>query len=135
MPQQEATTMNLANQSSSTTNKPAIFRVTVVRPTGLPVVTGDVKFVFDKSTTPEIRPTQRILRETSGAWTLELRGVPAGSFKGKIVFDDVSGTHATSTVDVIFDVVQGPIPTPKPTPSPTATKKPNTDSCRGQIKN
>jgi len=135
MPQQEATTMILANQSSTTTNKPASFRVTVTRPTGLPVVTGDVKFVFDKSTTPEIRPTQRILRETSGAWTLELRGVPAGSFKGKIVFEDVSGTHATSTVDVAFDVAQGPTPSPKPTPSPTATKKPVTDSCRGQIKN
>jgi GH25 family lysozyme M1 (1,4-beta-N-acetylmuramidase) len=135
MPQQEPTTMILTNQSSSTTNKPAIFRVNVTRPTGLPVVTGTVKFVFDKSTTPEIMPTQRILRETSGSWTLELRGVPAGSFKGKILLEDVSGTHATSSVEVSFDVVQGPTPTPKPTPSPTATKKPTTDSCRGQIKN
>jgi lysozyme len=135
MPQQEVSTMNLLNQSSSTTNKAATFRVTVTRPTGLPVVTGTVKFVFDRTTTPEIRPTQRILRETSGGWTLELRGVPAGSFKGKVVFEDVSGTHATSNVDVAFDVVQGPTPTPKPTPSPTMTKKPATDSCRGQIKN
>jgi GH25 family lysozyme M1 (1,4-beta-N-acetylmuramidase) len=135
MPQQEVTTMTLVNQTSTTTNKPATFRITVVRPTGLPVVTGDVKFVFDKSTTPEVKPTQRILRETSGAWTLELRGVSAGSFKGKIVFEDVSGTHATSSVDVTFDVAQGPTPSPKPTPSPTATKKPNPDSCRGQIKN
>ena len=107
MPQQEPTTMILTNQSSSTTNKPAIFRVNVTRPTGLPVVTGTVKFVFDKSTTPEIMPTQRILRETSGSWTLELRGVPAGSFKGKILLEDVSGTHATSSVEVSFDVVQG----------------------------
>jgi hypothetical protein len=135
MPQQEVTTMTLVNQTSTTTNKPAAFRVNVTRPTGLPVVTGTVKFVFDKSTTPEIRPTQRIVRETSGGWTLELRGVPAGSFMGKIVFEDVSGTHATSSVDLTFDVVQGPTPTPKPTPSPTATKKPTTDGCRGQIKN
>ena len=135
MPQLEVTSMTLVNQISTTTNKPATFRITVVRPTGLPVVTGDVKFVFDKATTPEVKPTQRILRETSGAWTLELRGVPAGSFKGKIVFEDVSGTHATSSIDVTFDVVQGPTPSPKPTPSPTATKKPTTDSCRGQIKN
>jgi len=135
MPQQEVTSMTLANQTSSTTNKPATFRVIVARPTGLPVVTGNVKFVFDKSTTPATRPTQRILRETSGAWTLELRGVPAGSFKGTILFEDVSGTHAASTVDVTFDVAQGPTPSPKPTPSPTATKKPNPDSCRGQIKN
>lgn len=135
MPQQEPSTMVLTSQSSSTTNKPAVFKVNVTRPTGLPVITGTVKFVFDKSTNPVPRPTQRILRETSGVWTLELRGVPAGSFKGKILLDDVSGTHAVSSVDVSFDVVQGPTPSPKPTPSPTATKKPVTDSCRGQIKN
>ena len=135
MPQQEPSTMVLTSQSSSTTNKPAVFKVNVTRPTGLPVITGTVKFVFDKSTNPVPRPTQRILRETSGVWSLELRGVPAGSFKGKILLDDVSGTHAVSSVDVSFDVVQGPTPSPKPTPSPTATKKPVSDSCRGQIKN
>ena len=135
MPQQEVTTIALINQSSSTTNKASSFKVSVVRPSGSPVVTGTVKFVFDKTTMPEIKPTQRILRETSGGWTLELRNVPAGSFKGKIVFQDVSGTHATTAVDVNFDVVQGPTPSPKPTPSPTATKKPTTDGCRGQIKN
>ena len=135
MPQQEATTISLLNQSSSTTNKVSSFRVNVVRPNGAPVVTGTVKFVFDKSTMPEVKPTQRILRETSGGWTLEMRNVPAGSFKGKIVFQDISGTHANTAVDVSFDVVQGPTPSPKPTPSPTATKKPTTDTCRGQIKN
>jgi len=135
MPQQETTTMSLISQSSTTTDKAAKFRVTVIRPSGLPVVTGTVKFVFDKTTTFEIKPTQRILRETSGAWTLELRGMPAGIFIGKIVFEDVSGTHAKSSVDVIFELQQGPTPSPKPTPSPTVTKKPNVDSCKGQIKN
>jgi GH25 family lysozyme M1 (1,4-beta-N-acetylmuramidase) len=135
MPQQEATSISLLSQSSSTTNKVSTFKVNVSRPSGAPVVTGTVKFVFDKSTMPEVKPTQRILRETSGGWTLELRNVPAGSFKGKILFQDVSGTHATTSVDVVFDVMQGPTPSPKPTPSPTATKKPTTDSCRGQIKN
>ena len=135
MPQQEATTISLLNQSSSTTNKVSTFKVNVARPSGAPVVTGTVKFVFDKTTTPEVKPTQRILRETSGGWTLEMRNVPAGSFKGKIVFQDVSGTHANTAVDVSFDVVQGPTPSPKPTPSPTATRKPTTDGCRGQIKN
>ena len=125
----------MLNQSSSTTNKVSTFKVNVARPSGAPVVTGTVKFVFDKTTTPEVKPTQRILRETSGGWTLEMRNVPAGSFKGKIVFQDVSGTHANTAVDVSFDVVQGPTPSPKPTPSPTATKKPTTDGCRGQIKN
>jgi GH25 family lysozyme M1 (1,4-beta-N-acetylmuramidase) len=135
MPQQEATNMSLINQSSTTTNKAVSFKVNVVRPTSSPVVTGTVKFVFDKSTMPAVKPTQRILRETSGIWTLELRNVPAGSFKGKILFEDVSGTHGTSVIETTFNVTQGPIPTPKPTPSPTATKKPTTDGCRGQIKN
>jgi len=135
MPQQETTSMSLINQSSTTTNKAVSFKVNVVRPTSSPVVTGTVKFVFDKSTMPAVKPTQRILRETSGIWTLELRNVPAGSFKGKILFEDVSGTHATSVIETTFDVIQGPTPTPKPTPSPTATKKPTTDGCRGQIKN
>ena len=135
MPQQEATNMSLINQSSTTTNKAVSFKVNVVRPTSSPVVTGTVKFVFDKGTMPAVKPTQRILRETSGIWTLELRNVPAGSFKGKILFEDVSGTHATSVIETTFDVSQGPTPTPKPTPSPTATKKPTTDGCRGQIKN
>jgi hypothetical protein len=57
MPQQEATAMSILNQSSTTTNRPVSLRVSVTRPTGLPVVTGSVKFVFDRSTTPEVRPT------------------------------------------------------------------------------
>ena len=135
MPQQEATTISLLNQSSSTTNKVSTFKVNVVRPSGSPVVTGTGKFLFDKSTMPAVKPTQRVLRETSGSWSLEMRNVLAGNYKGKIVFEDLSGTHATTSVDVSFDVVQGPTPSPKPTPSPTATKKPTTDGCRGQIKN
>ena len=135
MPQQEPTVLTVVNQSASTTNKLVTFKVNVVRPSGSPVVTGNVKLVFDKSTQPAVRPTQRILRETSGVWTLALKGVPAGSYIGKVLFQDISGTHAESTFPVTFEVLQGPTPTPKPTPSPTATKKPTTDGCRGQIKN
>jgi GH25 family lysozyme M1 (1,4-beta-N-acetylmuramidase) len=135
MPQQEPTVLTVTGQSASTTNKLVTFTVNVVRPSGSPVVTGSVKFVFDKTTTPAIRPTQTILRETSGIWTLALKGVSAGSYIGKVLFQDVSGTHAESTFPVAFEVTQGATPTPKPTPSPTATKKPTTDGCRGQIKN
>jgi lysozyme len=135
MPQQEPTVLTVVNQSASTTNKLVTFKVNVVRPSGSPVVTGNVKLVFDKTTQPSAKPTQTILRETSGVWTLALKGVPAGSYIGKVLFQDISGTHAESTFPVSFEVVQGPTPTPKPTPSPTATKKPTTDGCRGQIKN
>ena len=135
MPQQEPSVLSVVGQSSSTTNKLVTFKVNVVRPNGSPVVTGSVKLVFDKATTPEVKPVQTLLRETSGVWTLALKGVLAGTYSGKILFQDVSGTHAESTFPVTFTVTQGPTPTPKPTPSITPTKKPTTDGCRGQIKN
>jgi GH25 family lysozyme M1 (1,4-beta-N-acetylmuramidase) len=135
MPQREPTVLTVLTQSSTTTNKYVTFKVNVARPDGSPVVTGNVKLLFDKSTTPEVRPRQTIVRETSGVWTLALRDVPAGTYLGKIKFQDVSGTHEDSIFPVTFTVAQGPTPSPKPTPSPTATKKPTTDGCRGQIKN
>ena len=135
MPQQEPTALTVVDQSSSTTNKLVTFKVNVVRPNGSPVVTGSVKLVFDKATTPQSEPTQTLLRETSGVWTLALKGVLAGTYSGKILFEDISETHAESTFPVSFTVTQGATPTAKPTPSPTATKKPTTDGCRGQIKN
>jgi hypothetical protein len=135
MPQREPTVLTVLTQSSTTTNKYVTFKVNVARPDGSPVVTGNVKLVFDKNTTPEVRPRQTIVRETSGVWTLALRDVPAGTYLGKIKFQDVSGTHEDSIFPVTFTVAQGPTPSPKPTPSPTTTKKPTTDGCRGQIKN
>jgi GH25 family lysozyme M1 (1,4-beta-N-acetylmuramidase) len=135
MPQQEPSLLTVVSQSASTTNKLVTFKVNVVRPSGSPVVTGSVKLIFDKETTPAIRPTQTIMRETSGVWTLALKGVLAGAYNGKVLYQDVSGTHAESSFPVTFEVTQGPTPTPKPTASPTVTKKPTTDGCRGQIKN
>ena len=135
MPIQEPSTLTVLDQSATTTNKLVTFKVSVVRPSGLPVVTGGVKLVFDKTTLPDPKPAQTIVRETSGVWTLAVKGVPAGSYIGKVLYQDVSGTHADSSFPVTFTVTQGPTPTPKPTPSPTATKKPTTDGCKGQIKN
>jgi len=135
MPIQEPSTLTILDQSATTTNKLVTFKVSVVRPSGTPVVTGGVKLVFDKTTTPDPKPVQTILRETSGVWTLAVKDVPAGTYTGKVLYQDVSGTHADSSFPVSFTVVQGPTPTPKPTPSPTATTKPTTDGCKGQIKN
>ena len=135
MPTQEPSTLTVLDQSATTTNKLVTFKVSVVRPTGAPVVTGGVKLVFDKTTVPNPKPVQTILRETSGVWTLAIKGTPAGSYSGKVLYQDVSGTHADSSFPVTFTVTQGPTPSPKPTPSPTATKKPTSDGCRGQIKN
>lgn len=133
MPTQEVSTMTIVEQSATKTHKLVTFKVNVLRPSGEPVVTGTVKLVFDKENLPVDKPTQSVVRETSGVWTLAIKAVPAGTYSAKVVYQDVSGTHAISSVPVIFTVEQGPTPSPKPTPSPT--KKPTTDGCRGQIKN
>jgi GH25 family lysozyme M1 (1,4-beta-N-acetylmuramidase) len=134
MPKQEPSNMLLTSQVATSSNKAVSFKVNVTRPTSLPVVTGSVKLVFDAATKPSPAPTQRLIRETSGVWTLSVKGVPAGSYSGKLLYEDVSGTHADATLPVNFVVAQGPEPTPSPSPTPSPTKKPATDGCKGQIR-
>jgi len=135
MPNNEPTQMVINAQSASTTNKLVTFKTTVTRPDSTPVVTGAVKLVFDAATAPKTKPVQTVLRATSGEWTLAIRGVPAGTYSGKVVYTDVSQTHAESSQSVTFTVVQGPTPSPSAEPTKTPTKKPSTDGCKNQIKN
>lgn len=137
MPVNEPSQMTINKQSASTTNKLVTFNVSVVRPDLTPVVTGAVKLVFDSLSAPTVKPTQTVLRATSGEWTLAVKGVPAGSYSGKILYTDVSKTHAQSSQPVTFTVLQGPTPSPTPTPTPTKkpTPKPSVDGCANQIKN
>ena len=135
MPNNEPTQMVINAQSASTTNKLVTFKTTVTRPDSNPVVTGAVKLVFDAATAPKTRPVQTVLRATSGEWTLAIKGVPAGTYSGKVVYTDVSQTHAESSQSVTFTVVQGPTPSPSAAPTKTPTKKPSTDGCKNQIKN
>ena len=127
--------MTINKQSASTTNKLVTFNVSVVRPDLTPVVTGAVKLVFDSLSAPTVKPTQTVLRATSGEWTLAVKGVPAGSYSGKILYTDVSQTHAQSSQPVTFTVLQGPTPSPTPTPTKKPTPKPSVDGCANQIKN
>jgi GH25 family lysozyme M1 (1,4-beta-N-acetylmuramidase) len=137
MPVNEPSQMTINKQSASTTNKLVTFNVSVVRPDLTPVVTGAVKLVFDSLSAPTVKPTQTVLRATSGEWTLAVKGVPAGSYSGNILYTDVSQTHAQSSQPVTFTVLQGPTPSPTPTPTPTKkpTPKPSVDGCANQIKN
>ena len=137
MPVNEPSQLTINKQSASTTNKLVTFNVSVVRPDLTPVVTGAVKLVFDSLSAPSVKPTQTVLRATSGEWTLAVKGVPAGSYSGKILYTDVSQTHAQSSQPVTFTVLQGPTPSPTPTPTPTKkpTPKPSVDGCANQIKN
>lgn len=135
MPNNEPTQMVINAQSASTTNKLVTFKTTVTRPDSTPVVTGAVKLVFDAATAPKTRPVQTVLRATSGEWTLAIKAVPAGTYSGKVVYTDVSQTHAESSQPVTFTVVQGPTPSPTPAPTKKPTKKPSVDGCANQIKN
>jgi len=135
MPRDEATLLSVLKQSATTTDKSLTFSVTVSRPDQSPVVTGSVKLVLDAASVPSIKLTQTVLRATSGAWTLAVKGMPAGSYTGKILFSDVSKTHADSSQPVNFTIEQGPIPSASATPTIKPTPKPSVDGCAKQIKN
>ena len=135
MPSNEPTQLTVVNQLATTTNKYVVFNVTVVRPDLSPVVTGTVKLVFDALNPPSVKPTQSVIRATSGEWTLAIKGIPAGNYIGKILFTDGSQTHAQSSQPVSFTLEQGPTPSPKPSPTNKPTPRPSVDGCANQIKN
>jgi hypothetical protein len=135
MPRDEATLLSVLKQSATTTDKFLTFSVTVSRPDQSPVVTGSVKLVLDAASVPSVKPVQMVLRATSGAWTLAVKGMPAGSYTGKILFSDVSKTHADSSQPVNFTIEQGPTPSASATPTTKPKPKPSVDGCSKQIKN
>ncbi len=149
MPVQESTTTTVKSMTASSSDKPVVFMVDVTRPSQTPVVTGTVKFVADPLTGLNLTPMQSAVRSSSGSWALTVKGLPAGTWNGAVVFTDISGTHATSSTPVVVAVTQGPTPSPTPTitstptakpspsakPTPKPTKAPVVDGCRNQIKN
>lgn len=130
LPVDEATTMNIIDQSSSDTNVPVKVTVDVTRPDGSPVVAGTVNFQSADSTLAN--GIQDVARAASGRFVLSISGLVAGSYVGSINFVDITGTHAANQLPISFTVTQGLTPTPKPTP--TKTPKPPVDSCAGQIR-
>jgi GH25 family lysozyme M1 (1,4-beta-N-acetylmuramidase) len=137
MPMNEASTLVFKNVKFSTSDKPVTLEVDVTRPDGKPVVTGTVRFYANSDNQIEPKPIQKVVRSTSGSWKLTIKGVPAGTWTGRIGFKDATGTHAESRSPITLSILPGdpslPSPTPKPTVAPT--KKPTTDGCRNQIKN
>ena len=137
MPKNEATSITYKNVKFSTADKPVSLEVDVFRPDGRPVVTGTVRFYVDPLTPMSPKPTQTVVRATSGSWKLTIKGIPEGTWTGDIGFVDATGTHAVSKTPIEFAIGQAlpvsPTSTPKPTPAPS--KKPVTDGCKYQIKN
>jgi hypothetical protein len=133
MPQGETTTMIISSIEATTTNKNTLITVDVKRPDNSPVVTGGVKYYFDSTTALAPKVVESVQRETSGTWTVRISGIPAGTWAGKVVFKDESGTHAEVKTPLTLTVEQGP--TPPPTPTKKAKVKPVSDGCKNQIKN
>jgi len=137
MPKNESTSLTFKNVKFSTADKPVSLEVDVIRPDGRPVVTGTVRFYVNVLTPINPKPTQTVVRATSGSWKLSIKGIPAGPWTGDIGFVDATGTHAVSKSPIEFTIGEAlpvsPSPTPKPTPAPS--KKPVTDGCKNQIKN
>ncbi len=133
MPINEPTTLAINKVSASSTDKSVTFKVVVVRPDSSPVVTGSVEVIFDPATMPNPKPTQTLIRATSGEWKLALKGMPAGTYQAIITYLDVSKTHATSALPVEFTVTQGSGVGAKPSTVPS--KPVRSDGCAKQIKN
>jgi GH25 family lysozyme M1 (1,4-beta-N-acetylmuramidase) len=137
MPKNETSTLVYKNVKFSTSDKPVTLEVDVMRPDGKPVVTGTVRFYVNSSTPIDPKPTQTVVRSTSGSWKLTIKGIPAGTWNGRIGFLDSTGTHAESRSPITLSILPGDpnLATPTPMPTVSPTKKPATDGCRNQIKN
>ncbi|CAB5240632.1 unannotated protein [freshwater metagenome] len=143
MPSNEPSSMAIKSVTFSKSNKPLVVSVDVSRPDSTPVVTGSIKLVVDPLTPIAPKPVQKVVRDTSGSWTLTVKGIPAGTWNANIVYTDQSGTHAQSLSPVSFTIEQSVIPTPTAIPSPTPTVKPSpkptkkatTNGCKNQIRN
>ena len=133
MPVGESSTITISSVKATTTNNSAVIAIEVTRPDSSPVVTGSVKLYFTSANATKPTVVQKLVRETSGSWTLSISGLPAGTWFGSVAYKDPSGTHADTKTLVDLTITQGE--TPIPTPTKKAASKPATDGCRNQIKN
>ncbi len=135
LPVNETTTMTITAVKASTTNKRVEVTVEVKRFGGDPVVTGSVEFLpnpaMDSST---VTIEQSTIRDSSGRFTVYIKGFPAGEHSGQIRFKDPTKTHAKSFAYVSFSLLQGVEKTPKPKPTKPVIKNPTLDGCRNQIR-
>lgn len=134
MPVNEPTSIRLLASTFTTSDKPATFQVEILRPSGLPVVTGTIKLILPDKKIPL---DQSAIRSKNGNFTLTVKGIPVGTWDSYIEFKDQSGTHATIQIPVQIFMAEGIKPTPsiKPSPKPGTSTKGPVDACKGQIIN
>lgn len=135
LPVNETTTMVITNVKSTDTNKKVEIQVQVKRASGEPVITGSAKFIPDPALdTSTVTVQQATVRDSSGMFTISIKGYPAGTHFGEVRFKDRTKTHAKSVANVEFSLLQGPELTPKPKPTKSAIKNPTLDGCRNQVR-
>jgi len=135
LPVNESTTMVITNIKSTTTDKKVEIQIDVRRINGDPVITGSVELIPDPALdTSTVTIRQASVRDSSGRFTISVKGYPAGTHFGEILFKDPTKTHAKSMARVEFSLLQGPEPTPKPQVSKPAIKNPTLDGCKRQIR-
>lgn len=136
LPVNESTTIQITAITATTTNKKVVIGVEVKRATGEPVVTGSVEFfpeLLGDSPTA-LNFTQQAIRDSSGLYSLSMKGFPAGIYFGRVEFKDPTGTHATSSARVEFSLRQGVEKPPKPKVEKPKITNPTLDGCKRQIK-
>jgi len=127
--------MVITNVRSTTTDKKVEIQVDVRRIGGDPVITGSVELIPDPALdTATVNIQQATVRDSSGRFTISIKGYPAGTHFGEIRFKDPTKTHAKSIARVEFSLLQGPEPTPKPKATKPAIKNPTLDGCKRQIR-
>ncbi|MBM3720056.1 MAG: lysozyme M1 (1,4-beta-N-acetylmuramidase) [Actinobacteria bacterium] len=136
LPFNETTSITVSQVLATTTDKKVRITAEVKRINGEPVVTGSVEFALatieDSATTFTFE--QATIRDASGLFSLSIKGLPAGSYSGEVVFKDPTKTHASISAPVSFSLLQGAEMTPRPKPTKSAPVNPTLSGCRKQIK-
>jgi hypothetical protein len=136
LPFNETTTILISQISATSTDKKVAIVAEVRRANGEPVVTGTVEFLPSPSgeSATVFSFQQETIRDASGLFSLSMKGLPAGSYSGEVIFKDPTKTHASISAPVSFSLLQGPEVTPRPKPRKSPTKNPTLSGCSKQIK-
>ena len=139
LPFNESTTVTVTNPVFSLTTAPFTANVSVLRPSGLPIVSGGITVTLAADVTG-IVPTADQLRAIKtattrtgvGSWTIRVTGLPAGSWNLVVNFTDSTRVHASSSTSVPIALTAPVVPptttdtaTATPTPSPEPTPSPS----------
>ena len=138
LPFNETTTTSVTNTVYSLTTAPLTANVSVLRPSGLPVVSGGITVTLAAGASGTIPTADQLTaikssttRTGVGSWTIRVTGLPAGEWTLLVNFSDSTRVHSASSVGLPITLTAPvtapstdtatvtPTPSPEPTPSPS----------------